>query len=535
MIVISLIFGWAIIILGVVSLVVYIYYKVKKKGKKEKKEEVKKIVKKKPIEKEPVKSEDSNTGLIIALIASGIVITILSSAIIYLLVRDDSTDSKKPSSVEETVKEEPKSKSSQSERKKVPQDKIKEVGLDNVIRKQGVLEPEKLDKYIEEELPKETEEELEGGQISYYQSFVTPNDPAVKSLAKGKNYEQIYEKAKQWMWIDDKVLNGEIDKWFKPNYFLTKTPRMLTNPAMGSVASDCESQGYTLTSLLRAAGMPAEDVRAVFGKVDFGTPGGHIWVEVYDKKLGGWFQLEPSCGRSYDEKAKKILESKGLPYDYFQMYNYPSVEKYAMFNDKYFLSFSQNKSNAPKKWSDSDTVKKKKVFKKTEKKEEVKKEEPKEDTKKESTTSKKKIGKCSVDTGKYKLKSTSKYGIFGEDTFDSIVCGYFVKKSEEVWGDMQTNAYLRITGYMDKGLESSILKGIKEGNGVNKKSGSYVNFNLGCYASGKIQGPKIDSASMSKIISSTSSSPVAVILSFEKHPGHGCTCCTLVEKVEVIE
>lgn len=221
----------------------------------------------------------------------------------------------------------------------------------------GLQDLNSTDKYVEEVAAAQTGAELQPGQISYYQTYVTPNDPAVQAIAKGKGYEAIYQEAASWVWVEDMVLNGVQEKWLPPNYFLTQSPGLASNPVKGSVASDCEEQAYTLVSALRAAGMQAENVRVVTGQVNFGgSAGGHAWVEVFDESISSWFQLDPTSGGYYDSASKTYHQSRGLPYTFFKTYQYPSVQIWNYFNDKYFWDNNRQQGTVAKNWLTTETV-----------------------------------------------------------------------------------------------------------------------------------------------------------------------------------
>ncbi|NQV13712.1 MAG: hypothetical protein HQ530_05435 [Parcubacteria group bacterium] len=137
------------------------------------------------------------------------------------------------------------------------------------------------------------------------------------------------------------------------------------------------------------------------------------------------------------------------------------------------------------------------------------------------------------------LQETTTYGIFGEDTFDTVVCGYLETKEEEVWDEKQTNAYFAIKSFYHDGFKQSIEKGISEGNSINNKKsdGTYL-FNLGCYQDSKVSGRDyetgvyyIDDAAQSALQNSSADKPVSIVLSFGLHGGSGCSCCNLAHKV----
>jgi len=194
-------------------------------------------------------------------------------------------------------------------------------------------------------IPKENFE-----NVSPYQQYVTPYAPAVQALASQvSGIEDAYQRAVRWVWVSDKTLNGADEKWLYPQNFLTNTPTYPTNPVQGRVASDCESQAYTLVSLIRAIGTPAEYVRVAIGKVKFGDEeGGHAWAEIYIENT--WMALESTSGPYWDDDNHRLVERNGLPYDYFGSYEYPSIEVWAYFNDAYFYNPWTGEGNAPSHW-----------------------------------------------------------------------------------------------------------------------------------------------------------------------------------------
>jgi hypothetical protein len=147
------------------------------------------------------------------------------------------------------------------------------------------------------------------GQVSPYQQFVTPD--VVKDEVKGLTKEEIYEKAKSFVWVSDSVLHNSREKWMLPADFLVDTPAMEMNPVKGAIVSDCSEQANTLVSMLRASGVPAEDVRVVLGKVNFcGKVGGHAWVEL--KEESKWQVLEATSGPFYDEEKGEEVNRNGV-------------------------------------------------------------------------------------------------------------------------------------------------------------------------------------------------------------------------------
>lgn len=133
------------------------------------------------------------------------------------------------------------------------------------------------------------------------------------------------------------------------------------------------------------------------------------------------------------------------------------------------------------------------------------------------------------------LRSTTKYGIFGDDTFDTVVCGYLITKEQEIYDEKHTIAYLRIVKFADEGFKKAMSRGVAEGNSINAVENGNYDFSLGCFKNGKIEAdyenktgkPYLTEAVKAKIINSSPQQPVALILSFGKHEGSDCVCCNL--------
>lgn len=223
------------------------------------------------------------------------------------------------------------------------------LGNQNEVEDQYALEVQQSQPRLLEQGPlilkKEDFEEL-----SPWQRYVTPSDSEVQALAGGMTgSQQAYSTAVLWIWVSDQTLNGVPEKWLMPHEFLAETPTYPTNPVPYMVVSDCESQAYTLVSLLRAMGVPAENVRVVVGKVDFGGQvNGHAWVEIYENEE--WFALEATSGPYWDDEEEALHERHGYPYDYFKTHSYPSIEVWGYFNDVYYYNPSTGEGNAPAHW-----------------------------------------------------------------------------------------------------------------------------------------------------------------------------------------
>tara|TARA_B100000315_G_scaffold246742_1_gene274443 strand:- start:606 stop:1616 length:1011 start_codon:yes stop_codon:yes gene_type:complete len=228
-------------------------------------------------------------------------------------------------------------------------EKFRELQLNRSVLKADVTDQDELKKYLEEKREAEAAE-LEGGIISEYQLYVTPEADAVVSLVAelGSDIQDIYDESLSWIWVSEEYLNGELEFWYYPQDFLTLTPDLANNPSLGEIASDCSEQANTLVSLLIAAGHSPEDVRVVLGLVDFGgSIGGHAWAEIYENNR--WFALEATAGAYYDDDLDSLTEASSVPYTYFRYHSFPVETVWYYYNNEYFKEIGGT-SNAPDHW-----------------------------------------------------------------------------------------------------------------------------------------------------------------------------------------
>jgi len=191
-------------------------------------------------------------------------------------------------------------------------------------------------------------------QISQYQKYVTPDNQILQNYISTNQIttaNQAYKTAKQWIWVSDQILHGTIEKWLLPQEFIQETPTDPDNPVPGSMVSDCESQAYTLVSMLEAIGVAKTNVRVVVGNVTFsGTKSGHAWVQVYEDNE--WFELEATSGPYWDDDDNELVNSIGFSYNYFKTHPYPVDEYFAYFNDIFFYNPNTGKKSVdlPDNW-----------------------------------------------------------------------------------------------------------------------------------------------------------------------------------------
>ncbi|MBE9028676.1 hypothetical protein IQ266_02750 [filamentous cyanobacterium LEGE 11480] len=139
-----------------------------------------------------------------------------------------------------------------------------------------------------------------------------------------------------------------------------------------------------------------------------------------------------------------------------------------------------------------------------------------------------------------KLKRSERYGMFGDDEFDTVVCGYLVTRETKIWDETVNVAYLRITKFAQLGFQQAIAQNIQQGNSVNVLRQGKYEFNLGCFDGTRITGkqyepeqPYLTTAVQSKILSSSKTQPIALLLSFGKHLGSDCECCNLAHRIRI--
>ena len=220
---------------------------------------------------------------------------------------------------------------------------LKEFNMIKRIRNnKGIIEPKQNFTKIE--------------KLSHYQTFVTPNLPVISEYIQSEGIatiEDAYTTAVSWTWVSDQTLHGIDEKWLKPIQFILDTSdktKYPTNPING-MASDCESQAYTLVSIIESLGIPKEHIRVCIGLVDFGSgSGGHAWVQVYTN--GRWYELEATSGPYWDNDTNQLIESPGAGIDYFKTRPYPVEEYWVFFNDIYYYNPDTNEksSNLPTYW-----------------------------------------------------------------------------------------------------------------------------------------------------------------------------------------
>jgi|GEM_PF-3405057 len=149
---------------------------------------------------------------------------------------------------------------------------------------------------------------------------------------------------------------------------------------------------------------------------------------------------------------------------------------------------------------------------------------------------------CEFDSVNVNLKPGVTYGLGGQEEFETLVCGYLIQKEENMAFEgeealIKNRAYLVITKFAESKFKEAIDKQIGEGNSVNKAEGNNYQLGCGCLEDNKLlsdTGELSDQASLAKLLASSSAKPVMVKLVFEVHPGRGCTCCNLVDRLEVI-
>jgi hypothetical protein len=155
------------------------------------------------------------------------------------------------------------------------------------------------------------------------QFYVTPRDPIIQNIVNfvGTGVDSLYA----WVgdnvrYVYDNVSHGVSEYWQLPYETLNLT------------TGDCEDVAFLLCSLMRAAGVSAENVFVAGGTVD---DGGHAWV--IHGTSGGWRSLEPTANGFIERLFVDVWEFFGL-FDrkyssasndvYFEQINYSTNQPY---------------------------------------------------------------------------------------------------------------------------------------------------------------------------------------------------------------
>lgn len=183
-----------------------------------------------------------------------------------------------------------------------------------------------------------------------YQSYITPGDRTIRDIASRiSRVEEAYDMANDWVYVSEETMYGIADKWLPPSDFLNDSPAHPGNPVPGQAAGDCEEQANTLVSILRAMGIPPEEVRVVLGYVARGDINrGHVWVETYIN--GKWLSLDPSQGPYWDDDAGILVRRQGAAFDYYISHAYPVPEVAVYYNDKYYMETGDDSEEIPELW-----------------------------------------------------------------------------------------------------------------------------------------------------------------------------------------
>ena len=226
-----------------------------------------------------------------------------------------------------------------------------QIALDKPSITSGIASAQELSRHYSPPIP-ETRDHVENnsGEEFPFWIYVTPEDQAIEALANQMNgAADAYEIAVQWTYVSEQKLNHVDDRWLTPHRFLTETPHYPSNPVKGQEVSDCEEQANTLASLIRAEGIRPEEVRVALGEVTFNdVETRHAWVELLID--GRWVALDPGSGPYWDDKAEKLVQRRGLSFDYYTKHTFPVLQIWTYYNDIYYSDPENGSGNAPVSW-----------------------------------------------------------------------------------------------------------------------------------------------------------------------------------------
>lgn len=128
---------------------------------------------------------------------------------------------------------------------------------------------------------------------SFTGEYIQPNDPSVQAIINSECRfpleENIYDNVRDlyyWVAQNTKYAN-DTEKYGVKDYWQIPA----TTIALGT--GDCEDQAILLTSLIRAAGVPRENVHLTYAPTS--PSSAHCWVEVYLDSIG-WVPLDTVLG-----------------------------------------------------------------------------------------------------------------------------------------------------------------------------------------------------------------------------------------------
>ena len=218
----------------------------------------------------------------------------------------------------------------------------------NIKREYLEVKPDEIEAAKEESILKleELGYDIEDNVLSPYSYYFldTSSMPATTTI------QEAYDESSSIVYLSDKILWEQDEKWVSPNTVFEDTPLINTNPTTGAV-SDCEEHAITFVAMARQQNIPAENVRIATGYVEINNEKfGHAWAQI---KLtdGTWMNVEPTSG-SYIEN-NELVEHNALGLYYYKDKTYPVVEIWSYFNDKYYVDSSG--SAAPEDWTIQST------------------------------------------------------------------------------------------------------------------------------------------------------------------------------------
>jgi predicted transglutaminase-like cysteine proteinase len=150
------------------------------------------------------------------------------------------------------------------------------------------------------------------GMGEHVRFYVTPNNPSVQTqlVTIGNDLNTIYS------WVGENIVYE-----FDSDVYGTEDYWQFPYETLNLKTGDCEDQAFLLASLIRAAGVEAEDIFVALGTIN---NQGHAWVII--RTQIGWRVLEPTAEGITD----RILT------DIFEFLNTEGRNYYFASNDQYF-------------------------------------------------------------------------------------------------------------------------------------------------------------------------------------------------------
>ena len=133
------------------------------------------------------------------------------------------------------------------------------------------------------------------------------------------------------------------------------------------------------------------------------------------------------------------------------------------------------------------------------------------------------------------LRRATSFNISGLDAYDTLVCGYLrlvdVPANSNIGA--ATLAYFVIIDHANAEFIQVVDDLIQRGNTLNRMVDGRREFRLGCFIDGAVRGSAVDSLTLGRLLDSSETNQVRLMLSFEEGGGVGGRCLSHANRVQL--